>query len=98
MTKRVKKKLRKRENKRHYIDYYVSCVEYDYLVHKYGKDVVDDFYAENANNEYVKNLTIEFCDKFGRIFDIKLYRNCYPYLPPIVEKDTYTFTRKRGDW
>ena len=78
MKRRTKKKLAKRGNYFHYYDYYVENAKYQYLYRKFGKEVVDNFYAENLTDDYKKNMQVEFLDNRGRYTSIQLFRGCYP--------------------
>lgn len=78
MKRRTKKKLAKRGNYFHYYDHYVENAKYQYLCRKFGKEVVDNFYAENLTAGYKKNMQVEFLDAQGRYTSIHLFRGCYP--------------------
>lgn len=78
MKRRTKKKLAKRGNYFHYYDYYVENAKYKYLCRKFGKEAVDNFYAENLTDDYKKNMQVEFLDNRGRYTSIQLFRGCYP--------------------
>ena len=85
MKRRTKKKLAKRGNYFHYYDYYVENTKYQYLCRKFGKEVVDNFYAENLTDDYKKNMQVEFLDARGRYTSIQLFRGCYPSSVQSVE-------------
>ena len=78
MKRRTKKKLAKRGNYRHYYDYYVENAKYQHLCRKFGKEAVDNFYAENLTDDYKKNMQVEFLDNRGRYTSIQLFKGCYP--------------------
>ena len=81
MNKRKKKKIINRNGFRKYSNYKLYKAIDEFCIDKYGKDVYDQFNAQNTSANYKKNMKFVTYDKkvdYKHIHDVLLFWDVFP--------------------
>lgn len=81
MNKRKKKKIINRNGFRKYSNYKLYKAIDEFCIDKYGKDVYDQFNAQNTSAKYIRNMKFVTYDKkvdYKHIHDVLLFWNVFP--------------------
>ena len=81
MNKRKKKKIINRYGFRKYNDYKIYKAIDEFCIDKYGKDVYDQFNAQNTSANYKRNVKFVTYDKkvdYKHIHDVLLFWDVFP--------------------